>query len=485
MTPEQRIELYLNRIITGSGEIPKTPENRIEQYLNRIATGSGTIPLVPETRFEKYLNRLALDVGEVPEKPETKLEFYLNYAIFKTGELPTPTSRIENLYYQVATKETGKNYYGKIFYYPVNACYNAEFYDGCEIKSVDAEKLDTWLEAHDIPKDMLDFDYSEETWRCMGEEIEDIEETGIDVTLNEGSTWAFFMLRGNYEPDMTKEQKVYLVDTEEKYNVLSGYVDENYTMSDAVIPRNGIIRFIFGDLATVAPKSFLIECEYMEEVVMGENLTEVGINFLASSYRLCEPIDLSRLKKVGTCFMATCKVFNHPIDVSNIEVMGVGFMTNCESFNQPLIFSSLTDIDSTDLSGIVNTLFYEWASFNSEIKIPKLQKYTGPYASCYTYLMGQCPVFDGSFEIPATFTTNQGYVIPFAYMGKSATLVVNTSGVGANLTSSCTKYVCATTVSTAESYTKGIKIAGTYASEFKSRFPDKTSAPTYRKLVLA
>lgn len=483
MTPEKRIELYLNYIITGEGPLPEAPDGRLEQYLNRLATGSGQIPLKPETRIEQYLSYKILGTGTLPDKPNTKIEIYLNYAITKTGDLPAPDNRLETLFYKMATKPPATDSYATIYYYPVVTDFAVEFSDGCTVNGINATQLSEWFAEQGISDDMADFDYYEEQWRCMGIEIDDMSVTGIDVSLDEGATSAFFMLVGEKRPDMEKPMNTYVVTTADDYNVLSS-TSGDFVFSGATIPRNGIIKFVFGELATTAPRNFLVGCCHMNEVIMGENLIEVGINFLVNSKRLTAPIDLSHLERVGTCFMGACELFNQPIDVSNIKVCGANFMSNCSSFDQPIILSSLEEINSTDLSGIVNNFLYGLNNFNSIIEMPKLAKFTGPYATTVIYLIGQLPVFTGTFTIPATFTSNQENIIPFAYMSKSATLVVNSSNVGANLTSSNAKYVCTALQNTSESYTQGIKISGTYASEFVGRFPNKTTPPNYRKLVL-
>ena len=137
---------------------------------------------------------------------------------------------------------------------------------------------------------------------------------------------------------------------------------------------------------------------------------------------------------------------------------------------------NLTSLDwtyATSLTSIGNGFLYGCTSFDSPITIPSSVTTIG------AFFMYGCSSFDSPITIPSSVTT-VGALFMHGCNAMVSTVYCNAPASGA-ATSNDTFSVNS---SDEAAYTTGITLGGTYASDWKAKFPDRNSYP-YRKLILA
>lgn len=147
--------------------------------------------------------------------------------------------------------------------------------------------------------------------------------------------------------------------------------------------------------------------------------------------------------------------------VENLIGVNNNFLSGCTSLNCPLNFERLY-FTSTNFMN-------DCSAFNSQILMPELH-------SVGQNFLGDC----SSFAQPFTFVDKiaSGGRNIMANCSRLTSLTINCDP--SVLTDSA--YSFSTADVNAPAYTTGVTISGTYASEFKTRFPNRDATP-YRKLI--
>ena len=221
-----------------------------------------------------------------------------------------------------------------------------------------------------------------------------------------------------------------------------------YSVNGATVPKNAIKEVIVGTLNTSTPSSFLAGAENLTNLdfTYAESLTSIGDNFLAYT-----PINFTltlpdALTTIGAGFLFRTS-FNQTLTIPNsVTSIGNNFLAYCASFNQPLTLSnSLTTIGQN-------------------------------------FLMG-CSVFNQSLILPDSLTSiGMGFLVNCYAL--TAPINLGTRPASITYGSSDDGNSFAVNNMSSPAYATGITIVGTYASDWKAKFPDKNSNFMYRKLII-
>lgn len=147
--------------------------------------------------------------------------------------------------------------------------------------------------------------------------------------------------------------------------------------------------------------------------------------------------------------------------VENLIGVNINFLSGCTSLNCPLNFEKLYFTSTNFMNGC--------SAFNSQILMPELHTVGQNF-------LGDC----SSFAQPFTFVNKIG--------SGAKNIMANCSGL-TSLTINCdpsvltdSVYSFSTANVSAPAYINGVTISGTYANDFKTRFPNRDTSP-YRKLI--
>ena len=169
--------------------------------------------------------------------------------------------------------------------------------------------------------------------------------------------------------------------------------------------------------------------------------------------------------------------FNSSVTIPNtVTKIGDGFLADLQYFNQPITLpSSLTEIGNRFLSSCYD--------FNQPITIPSSVTTIG------SRFMNQCFSFNQPFSLPNSITSigngffgNANNMVSTINLGSLSSSVIEDDGEASTMQISlCAFYPSAT------AYTTGMTITGTYANDWKTKFPDFATGQNNacRKLLVA
>lgn len=149
----------------------------------------------------------------------------------------------------------------------------------------------------------------------------------------------------------------------------------------------------------------------------------------------------SGITQIPTGFLYYCAVLDTLELPSTMTYIGQYFLNECSIFNQP--------IDLTGVTFIGDHFLHECDAFNQNLTIPSSVQ------TISTYFMYRVPSMTSTItvEAPATVISSDDHTL-------------------SSLTA------------TSPQYSTGITLAGTYANDWKTKFPDRILVP-YRKLIIA
>lgn len=160
-------------------------------------------------------------------------------------------------------------------------------------------------------------------------------------------------------------------------------------------------------------------------------------------------------------FLASCNKLTEITGVGNLLVVGEAFLSGCSNLDCELNFAKLLICN--------NGFLRSCTSLNHQVSFPELHSInSGGF-------MQQCTAYAQTITFPATLTTISGYIL---YRCDNLTSVVCNSAVTPTDNNSLS-----TNSSTAPMYTTGITLTGTYANDWKTALPDRSTSP-YRKLIV-
>lgn len=511
MTPNTRLEQYLNRLATDDGIIPEAPDGRIEQYLAYIINGSGPLPEKPETRIEQYLNFIATGSGQIPE-PNTRIEQYLNYYATQTGSFPNdPNDRIEKYLYQIVTKEPATDNYGTLFYDDVDELVGARLEAMEEVtvaEITDFELLKRKLKEKGMYRNWCNLMYENwdeyrSGWYCY--ELSEYDEPinpadyGLRLEVAEGTMFTDATIELTWQESGRTGLKLTIKD-ETMFNQLcaDGSDDTAIPIGNKIVQKKKIKKYVFGEYAPdTIGVGFLSYCMNAEiEGDLPANVTKLGANFLYQCRKFNSHLDFSHITQVDSFFLSGCTTFNQEVDFSNLITLEQGFMMSCQKFNHPLIFTSL------NMTRIPSNVLRECFAFDSELSLPNTITSIGEYfLSGYgtrdeematynrpiTFIGKATTIAYGFMQFNKCF--NQDVTLPSCLVSPAPAFMRDMKKMTSTITVNCNpsqfnnnNYFLSTNNPQDDMYVQGVKIAGPYATAFVTRFPNRTTSP-YRKLV--
>lgn len=215
------------------------------------------------------------------------------------------------------------------------------------------------------------------------------------------------------------------------------------------IYKNKITSVTIADGVQYLPADFLGGCEILTSVTLPSSVQYIGTRFMQNCSAFNAPLNLAKVGHVDGFFLASCSSFNQPIDLPKIEYIGSGFLQSCGAFNSDVTLGN-------DLFYIGGSFMLNCSAFAKSITIPASLDSTYSATNPGTKFMNGCWNFTGPLVCNGPITTS-------AIPNDNNTL----SPGGSNW----------------PAYTTGITLTGTYASQWKSALPDRSSSP-YRKLIL-
>lgn len=238
--------------------------------------------------------------------------------------------------------------------------------------------------------------------------------------------------------------------TEEDYLELTiGGSGNNITINNVTVNKSNITSITVADGVQYIPDNFMYGCSGLTTVIIPSSVHFIGQGVFTGCSALNSPLNLANVIFIGANFMSGCSSFNQPVELPKVKEVGGYFMQNCTSFN-----SALTLNDSTEIIG--------------------------------DRFLISCSAFAKSFTIPSglistsAVTNNPGQRFMNGCNNFTGPLVCNSAATSKIPTDN---YSLGTTSTTAPMYVTGVTLTGTYASDWKTKLPDRTSSP-YRKLVV-
>lgn len=271
--------------------------------------------------------------------------------------------------------------------------------------------------------------------------------------------------------------------TEADYLALGGTSGE-YELSFGTVASSEITGFDFGKKPTTTPIFFLYNCQNINRnITIPRNITSIGDFFLYYSSFNQEIVVPGTVKSIGANFLSGYPINANVTLENGIETIGNGFLSSCLSLNKPIILpDSITSIGrdflssckafnnqvilSNNLNTIGDAFMMSCESFNQPLTLPVSVEVIGDENNSLGFMRGMGN-FTGVLHVQCPAS-----VIKYTSYGIRTTL--------ANFIRDNSSIPSA--------YTQGVKLAGTYAEEWKAKLPDilySGSGSDYcRKLIL-
>jgi len=312
-------------------------------------------------------------------------------------------------------------------------------------------------------------------WDTVSDTFPEGVSTGtFTLTANDGYRWndSVVVLNGeSYEGDLSDDgmtlvfeyevrisngliEVLYLDDSQEKI----GYADELSQLvygsarlnGGIVVPMRNILGVTFrNDFSeTAVPAGFLYNAAALAKpLTFPDSITSMGDQVLDMCWWFNQPLTLSKnLKNIGAWFLSNASQFNQPLTLpDSITSIGPGFLLNANNFNQPLTLpNSITSIGDRFLNAMAmqSTITWNTSALPPADPATDTSTSTGPtwYAPSLCY----------SAEVNSNSTTAPS---------PAPSLPSPTPAL----------------------YNPGPTIAGTYASQLKSRLTNKSGTRVYRR----
>lgn len=202
-------------------------------------------------------------------------------------------------------------------------------------------------------------------------------------------------------------------------------------------------ELILPNSLTEIPPNFLIGATINQSLTIPDSVTAIGDNFMQAATFNSQLTLSSNLESIGANFLQYCSTFNQPIVLpSTLKSIGSHFMGACSAFAQPLTLPA-----SIEAIGTYKSSLDDWECYLLE----DVNNFTGP-------LYVECPP-----SVLKASSSGMRTVLAYSFQNSDSAPLA---------------------------YTQGIKLAGTYAQEWKNALPDNLySGSGYgsncRKLILA
>lgn len=434
--------------------------------------------LTPESRNENFLARAAGMEGETLE-PESRKEAFLAKAAGESVETPEPESREEWFLNKIAEGGGGGgggggNDWGTIKYLDDDSVeHTATIQNAYEFSTLGSLKSSAQMVAS---IDGVTIPYQKITEAHLGKSVTFLPD--------------YFLSCSNASRGILT-----VVDGLENVRTISHGVLQSQPLlnCDIALPKIESIGafFLYDDPS------------FNGELVFGDDLKYLGDSFLRGATAFNKELRITA-EVVGSSFMYNnsggATSFNSPITFTKTNLsIGAEFMNNSTSFNSDITFadnSSITFVGSFLLGctafnkkisfgngssvTIGNYFLSSCTSFNSELDLTGVTRIGNIF-------MNGCSSFAQDLTIPSSVTRIGADTNAPNFMSNcnnfTGILTCETENYPTGSSGSSTNSVLSTTSSSAPMYASGVRLSGTYAQTWKDAFPDRSSSPR-RKLIV-
>lgn len=251
--------------------------------------------------------------------------------------------------------------------------------------------------------------------------------------------------------------------------------------------KSGIREVSLGSSATFAGNEFLKDAYNLVKLDGTENLIEIGYGFLFGCTSFNQALNLSHIRHIGDQFLHGCTSFNQPLDLSGAESIGIQFLLGCSGFNSSIHLPNITSIGTSFLSSCT--------MFNQPLTLPDTLTDLGPS------FLNNCTSFNQPIDLSHIQRIGNSFMEGCSSFSQSLTIPSGVTSVGTRFMYNCNNFTgtltcesgsglstsnqtLATQTNSAPMYATGVTLAGSNASDWKTKFADRTSSP-YRKLIVS
>lgn len=263
--------------------------------------------------------------------------------------------------------------------------------------------------------------------------------------------------------------------------------DSNPVIEDTEILMTEIKEVKLGRSATFAGNEFLRGASNLTKLEGTENLEIIGYGFLWDCSSFNQELDLSHIKKIDSQFLHGCTSYNQSIDLSSADNIGSYFLLGCSLFNNSIHLPNVEFIGTSFLSGC--------SAFNQPLSLPETLTNIGPS------FLQNCTSFNQSIDLSHIQHIGNSFMEGCSSFSQSLTIPSGVTSIGTRFMYNCNNFTgtltcesgsglstsnqtLGTQTSSAPMYTTGVTLAGSHASDWKTKYADRTSSP-YRKLILS
>lgn len=248
------------------------------------------------------------------------------------------------------------------------------------------------------------------------------------------------------------EKTLTLADEKDYLELTLGGAGAQITINGTTLSKDDVKGVTIADGVQYIPKNFCYGCNYLTTATIPSSVHYIGDSVFYACNISSASFSLDNVSYIGSSFMSFNSNFNSPLSLPKVDEINDGFLRSCTSFN-----STVNINDNCEIIG------------------------SG-------FLRG-CTAFSQSFSLPSGLTTSSA--ITYNPAGRFmqdcdnfvGPLVCNCSATKLATTGSDGNNMLATTNASAPMYTAGVTLTGTYANDWKTALPDRTSSP-YRKLII-
>ena len=359
--------------------------------------------------------------------------------------------------------------YGVLRYYSGMASeFAIDQYQGCDVTVSNNTTFQSFMTTNFTGFDNVQCQYrmsypGVDEWRFSAFNMDTMQEVTVDVatadmpataglTVTPYEDWATIQIHYATVVDTTSAVNAVVLSSQSEYEKLYWTMSEHKTIEGIDMIPERVEGFFFGNVPTSVPNYFLGYTPNLKHLSkMPSQYTTIGNNFLGGSGYVGEGFNIvgDYVTTIGTGFISGANQsaenrpqFNSPITLTRVTSVGENFLSYNDVFN--------SSVDLGVLQTIGNSFFTSLTAFDKDITVPSTLVIDRQYLAFMAGLENMTHTITMDAALPA-FTNNWW-------------LTLNTN--------------------TGAAYSQGIKLAGTYAQDWKNALPNSTTSP-YRNLALA
>lgn len=300
-------------------------------------------------------------------------------------------------------------------------------------------------------------DYGTVTWYDWSATVNSTEGNACEVEVTDATALAAFLMQGGFNPIDNMVDFQYDSNTQTFYTWSPSGGEFRATVSK--FAQNGLL------ISNIEPENSPFFSVEFGSVVL-DKTSNNSYTIVPLEYKQLFFNGSTECIALGLEYVPKGAIagFTFGTDFAETSI-GDYFLSGCTSFNCELIIPNT-------ITSIGNYFLQNCTSFNYELTIPNTVTSIG------TAFLSGCKSFNSPVTLSNNITSISSY---FMYGCNSMTNTVNVGTLPATVIPS-NQYSFSTGTSSADCYLFGIVIIGTYAADWITRLPDRSSSP-YRKLI--